>query len=186
MLNAPSMSQRCRQLSKLRARTDAAQANAARFAAALEDLPGLRMQRIPEDRQSVHHKVRVFFDAAEAGLDLAQRKLRDALKAALTAEGVGCVLWQDHALPEHPLFTRFEGFGGGWPFQLAEDPDALRASYDPANFPRTRALLDGSVVLFSQTRPLIAQTAETVDRYAEALRKVWAERAQLVEIAAEL
>ena len=174
------------QLAKLPARTRAAQENAARFAAALEELPGLRAQRIPDDRQSVHHKLRIFFDGAEAGVDLPPRKLRDALKAALTAEGANCVLWQDHALPEHPLFTRFEGFGGGWPFRLAEDPEALRASYDPANFPRTRALLDGSVVLFSQTRPLIAQTPETVDRYAEALRKVWTHRSQLVEIAAEL
>ena len=72
--------------------------------------------------------------------------------------------------------TEAAGFGGGWPFSLAESPDALRESYRAAHFPRTRALLDSSIVLFSQTRPLIAQTSETVDRYVEAFAKVWSRR----------
>jgi dTDP-4-amino-4,6-dideoxygalactose transaminase len=171
------------QLAKLPARTAAAQANAGRLIAALEELPGVHPQRIPRDRTSAFHKFRVHFDAAEAGIDLPARKLRGALLLALNAEGANAVLWQDHVLPEHPLFSSFEGYGGGWPFQLHDDPLALRATYEADNFPGARALLDASVVLFSQTRPLIAQSAEVVDRYADAFRKVWDRRDALVEIA---
>lgn len=171
------------QLAKLPARTAASQANARRLFSRLAELPGVRPFGEPEGVESVFHKVRVGFDPEAAGVDLPPRQLRDALIRALEAEGVNAVLWQDHIMPEHPLFARFAGFGEGWPFSRAEDPAALRASYDPANFPVSRALLDGSVVLFSQTRPLIAQTAEVVDRYAEAFTKVWARRDALREIA---
>ncbi|MCB9596311.1 MAG: DegT/DnrJ/EryC1/StrS family aminotransferase [Sandaracinaceae bacterium] len=171
------------QLAKLPERTAASQANARRLSEALAELPGITPPHVPEDRQSVFHKYRVRFDAQAAGIDLPARALRGALKDALNAEGVNAVLWQDHSLPEHPLVSKLEGYGHGWPFSAGASPDALRASYASANFPRTRALLDSSIVLFSQTRPLIAQTAEVVDRYAEAFRKVWAQRDRLVEIA---
>jgi hypothetical protein len=39
------------------------------------------------------------------------------------------------------------------------------------------------VVLFSQTRPLIAQTREVVERYVEAFHKVWSRRDRLAELA---
>lgn len=171
------------QLAKLPERTAASQANARRLSEALSELPGITPPVVPDDRTSVFHKFRVRFDAREAGIDLPDRALRGALVAALNAEGANAVLWQDHALPEHPLVTRLEGFGRGWPFVAGGAPDALRASYASANFPNTRALLDSSIVLFSQTRPLIAQEASVVDRYAEAFRKVWAQRDRLVEIA---
>lgn len=172
------------QLAKLPERTARAQANAARLTSALDELPGIEPPQVPEGRRSVHHKFRVHFDAREAGVDLPARVLREALSTALNAEGVNAVLWQDHSLPEHPLFREMKGFGGGWPFTASPSPDALRAGYAPSKFPNTRALLDSSIVLFSQTRPLIAQTAETVDRYAEAFRKVWGQRERLLEVAA--
>jgi dTDP-4-amino-4,6-dideoxygalactose transaminase len=174
------------QLAKLPVRTAAAQANARRLFARLAELPGVRPYGEPDGVESVFHKVRVGFDPdVAADLGLSPRQFRDALRSALEAEGVDAVLWQDHSLPEHPLFSRLEGFGEGWPFTRAADPAALRASYDPANFPVTRALLDGSVVLFSQTRPLLAQTGDVVDRYAEAFAKVWSRRDALVEIASK-
>lgn len=171
------------QLAKLPARTAASQANARRLFARLSELPGVRPFGEPEGVESVFHKVRVGFDVEAAGVDLAPRKLRSVLMRALEAEGVNAVLWQDHIMPEHPLFARLEGFGEGWPFSRADDIAELRASYEPARFPVARALLDTSIVLFSQTRPLIAQTAEVVDRYAEAFAKVWARRDALVELA---
>jgi len=171
------------QLAKLPERTAASQANAARLGERLGALPGVTPPTVPGDRTSVFHKYRVSFDAREAGIDLPARALRDALRAALNAEGANAVLWQDHSLPEHPLVSSLEGFGHGWPFTAGAGPDALRDSYASGNFPRTRALLDSSIVLFSQTRPLIAQPREVVDRYAEAFEKVWAQRERLVEIA---
>ena len=170
------------QLAKLPARTEASQANARRLCAAINELPGLSAPHVPDGVESVYHKFRVHFDPAEAGLDLPPRALRGALLSALEAEGCNAVLWQDHSLPEHPLVARFEGYGGGWPFTASRSADELRESYAADRFPRARALLDRSIVLFSQSRPLIAQPTAVVDRYAEALAKVWAQRRRLVEL----
>ena len=63
-----------------------------------------------------------------------------------------------------------------------DDTERLRANYH-ASYPVTRKLLHSSLVLFSQTCPLIAQDAATVDLYADAFRKVWSDRKRLVEIA---
>ena len=54
----------------------------------------------------------------------------------------------------------------------------------PCDFPRTRELLDCSVVLFSQQRPFIAQTSDTVGEYADALVKVWYQRDVVASAAA--
>ncbi len=94
---------------------------------------------------------------------------------ALAAEGLEVVLWQTDPLPAQPVF-RGAGFGKGFPWPASEG----RTAYDPTRFPNTRRLLDGSIVVFSQSCPLIAQDAEMVDRYLEAFAKVWARRADIV------
>ena len=52
-------------------------------------------------------------------------------------------------------------------------------------FPWGIVISPGSVVLFSQTCPLIAQDDTVVDRYAEAFRRVWEQRDALVEWASQ-
>lgn len=174
------------QLSRLPELTQRAQENGHRLAKALRELPGVLPPTIPADRTTVFHKYRVWLDAQAAGLDLSPTQLRDATIKALRAEGCEVVLWQGDALPSHPLFSETKGFGKGFPFASnggsPADLERLRANYHAA-YPVTRRLLDSSLVLFSQTCPLIAQEAATVDLYAEAFRKVWSERARLVELA---
>lgn len=172
------------QLRQLPARTAAAQENGNRLAKALVELPGVTPPRILANAKGVYHKYRVWLDPQKAGLDLTPRQLRDATIAALRAEGCEVVMWQSEAMPSFPLFREMRGFGGGFPFSASE-VDRLRTNYH-ADYPATRALLDGSIVLFSQTCPLIAQSAETVDLYAEAFRKVWSSRKDLVEVAKKL
>ncbi|MGF1466985.1 MAG: DegT/DnrJ/EryC1/StrS family aminotransferase [Sandaracinaceae bacterium] len=173
------------QLARLPEATRAAQANAERLIAALAELPGVRPPVVPSDRTSAFHKVRVGFDLDALGGDVPPRAFRAALMKALNAEGAYAVLWQDEPIPAHPIFRAFEGYGGGWPFRLAEDPEALRRSYDPACYPVARRVLDHSVILFSQSRPLIAQTRSVVDRFAEAFRKVWTDLDGLLRLAAD-
>jgi perosamine synthetase len=171
------------QLERLPAETARAQRNAARLSARLRELEGITPPVVPEGSTSAFHKYRVAFDAA--GLDVPAVPFRDVLMEALRAEGVGVVLWQDRPLPAHPLFQRFEGHGGGWPFRLAADPEQLRASYDPSRYPRAQRLLDASIVLFTQSCPLLAQPDATVDLYGEAFAKVWAQRDVLRRMAHE-
>jgi perosamine synthetase len=170
------------QLAKLPARTARCQANAARLSKALADLPGVTPPRAVEGRTSVHHKYRVHVDPAAAGLAMTPEALRDALIAALRAEGLEIVLWQNVPLAAQTVFQKRDPLGG-FP-HAAQGGTDLGANYDPARYPRTSALLAGSLVLFSQSCPLIAQNDETVDRYAEAFRRVWEQRQALAAWAA--
>jgi dTDP-4-amino-4,6-dideoxygalactose transaminase len=170
------------QLAKLPARTARCQANAARLSKALGDLPGVTPPRPIAGRTSVHHKYRVHVDPAAAGLAMSPAALRDALIAALRAEGCEIVLWQNVPLAAQTVFQKRDPLGG-FP-HAAQGGTDLGVNYDPARYPRTSALLAGSLVLFSQSCPLIAQTDETVDRYAEAFRRVWDQRQALAAWAA--
>jgi hypothetical protein len=42
-------------------------------------------------------------------------------------------------------------------------------------------LLEGSIVLFSQSCPLIAQDDAMIDRYVEGFRRVWEHRRAIVD-----
>jgi perosamine synthetase len=170
------------QLARLPERTERCRRNADRLAAALSDLPGVTPPSAPEGRTSVHHKFRVRLDPQHADLPLAPPALRDAMLRALRAEGLEVVLWQSAPLPAQGVFQQRDE-RGGYPRQLPGGTD-LAKNYDPARYPRTRALLDGSVVLFSQSFPLIAQSDDLVDRYADAFRKVWRQRGRLVDAVA--
>jgi dTDP-4-amino-4,6-dideoxygalactose transaminase len=169
------------QLEKLPARTAACQESAAFLAGRLAELDGVLPPTVPDDRTSVHHKFRVRFDLEAAGLSgVPPRAFRDALVEVLRAEGVEVVYWQTDILPGHPLFADKLSHGEGWPVP-EERLSRLAENYDASRYPKARALLEQSVVLFSQSHPLIGQSRETVALYAEAFAKVWAHRASVAE-----
>jgi dTDP-4-amino-4,6-dideoxygalactose transaminase len=167
------------QLARLPERTERCQRNAERLSKALADLPGVMPPPVLAGRTSVHHKFRVRLDPERAGLPLSPVQLRDTTLRALRAEGLEVVLWQSAPLPAQGVFQRRDG-RDGFP-KAAAGGTNLAVNYDPARYPRTIALLAGSLLLFSQSYPLIAQTTETVDRYAEAFRDVWRQRDRLVD-----
>jgi dTDP-4-amino-4,6-dideoxygalactose transaminase len=165
------------QLARLPERTERCRRNAQRLAAALAELPGVTPPREPPERTSVHHKFRVHLDPKRAGVDLTPEQLRDGAMAALRAEGLEVVLWQSVPLPEQTVFQRRDTLGG-FP-RPREDGTDLAGNYDPTRYPATRSLLAGSLLLFSQSCPLIAQDDGLVDRYVEAFRRVWDHRQAL-------
>ncbi len=170
------------QLAALPERTARCQRNADRLTRALAALPGVAPPLVPAGRTSVHHKFRVHLDPALAGVALPPIRWRDTVMAALRAEGLEVVLWQTAPLPAQGVFRHGDPSGG---FPHAREGGAdLAMNYDAARYPRTQALLDGSVVLFSQSCPLIAQPDDLVDRYVEAFRRVWQRREELAEWAA--
>src|ERR1019366_1201627 len=97
-------------------------------------------------------------------------------------EGLEVVLWQSGPLPSQTLFQRRDASLGFPPPR--EGGTDLALNYDPSRYPNTLALLDGSLVLFSQSHPLIAQPEAVVDRYAEAFQRVWRHRGALADWAA--
>jgi hypothetical protein len=82
-------------------------------------------------------------------------------------------------LPAQTVFQRRDA-SAGFP-RAREGGTDLAANYDPSRYPRTRKLLAGSVVLFSQSCPLIAQADAVVDRYAVAFARVWEHRTVLAD-----
>jgi dTDP-4-amino-4,6-dideoxygalactose transaminase len=166
------------QLARLPERTERCQRNAERLSRALAELPGVTPPRMPEGRTSVHHKYRVKLDPERANVPLSRERLRDLMARALRAEGLEVVMWQSAPLPAQTVFQRRDE-GDGFPRSLEGGTD-LAANYDPAAYPHTRDLLDGSLVVFSQSHPLIAQSDEVVSLYAEAFRRVWQHRDKLV------
>jgi dTDP-4-amino-4,6-dideoxygalactose transaminase len=167
------------QLSQLRARTERCQRNADRLAKALRELPGVTPPSLPAGRTSVHHKFRVHLDPERAGLKLSPQKLRDAVLQALRAEGLEVVLWQSVPLSAQTIFQKHDPLAGFPQPRKDGGGTDLTTNYDPARYPRTSRLLEGSIVLFSQSCPLIAQDDAVVDRYAEAFARVWTHREEL-------
>ena len=167
------------QLSQLQERTERCARNAERLSRALRALVGVTPPVTPPGRTSVHHKFRVHLDPVAAGVDLSPERMRDAVATALRAEGLEVVLWQSVSLPAQTVFQRRD-VEGGFP-EAAEGGTVLAENYDPTRYPRTNALLAGSLVLFSQSCPLIAQSDEVVDLYAEAFRRVWQNRSALAD-----
>jgi hypothetical protein len=111
---------------------------------------------VPADRLPAFHKYRVQLDASRLGVDAEPAVVRDAVLGALRAEGCEVVLWQTRPVPGQTLFQRME-----------------TPAYDLSQYPVTRAILDRSLCLFSQTYPIAPQPRPLVEAYAEAFARVW-------------
>lgn len=170
------------QLRKLEAANAQAQRNATRLSAALSTLPGITPPTEFSDRRGTIHKYRVRFDATAIGVTAPPKQVRALLIDALRAEGLEVVMWQSQPVPGQTLFRDKTGFGGGVPWSVW-DRDG-QVSYDLSAFPQTVALLDSSLVLFSQSCPIFPQPTEIIDAYAEAFARVWRALPTLVERAA--
>ncbi len=167
------------QLARLPERTAQCIAHAERLSSALAKLPGVIPPPILPDRSSVYHKYRVRLDPQQADVDLSPLALRDLVMCALRAEGVEVVLWQAQPLPAHPIFQA-QRTAATRAHRSSDESTDIARNYDASLYPVTTRLLDSSIVLFSQSCPLIAQSSEMVDRYAEAFTKVWTHRHALV------
>src|SRR5260370_29808155 len=130
------------QLPRLAETTAGAQRNGARLTERLRGLRAVETPIVPADRTHVFHKYRVRLDPRRAGSSLAPNLVRDRLLEGLRAEGVEAVLWQERALPHHPLFSR-------------PDPD-----------PNASAGLDGAIVIGSQTEPTFREAPPIVEARA--------------------
>lgn len=156
------------QLARLDDANARARRHAARLSAALAKLPGVTPPAEPADREGVVHKYRVRLDASALGINAAPTRVRDAMRAALRAEGLEVVYWQTQPVPGQRLFREKTGYGHGSPWDRA-----AAVSYDLAQYPETVALLDSSLLLFSQSCPIHPQDDDLIDGYAAAFEKVW-------------
>jgi dTDP-4-amino-4,6-dideoxygalactose transaminase len=156
------------QLERLDHYNENARRNAAFLSMRLSRLSGVSPQLLLDGTTSGYHKYRVRLDPAACGVDAPARLVRDAMTAALKAEGLDVVLWQTVPVPGQRVFREKVGYGKGCPWD-----HGAPISYDLSQYPQTVRLLDNSLVLFSQTYPIAPQSLALCEAYAEAFERVW-------------
>lgn len=174
------------QLRRLPEMTKSRRENGDRLAAALTDLPGAEVPRIPPDRTHVYFFFPFLVAPHELGIDVPPARFRDALQLALQAEGVHSQRWQPRPIPAQTLFQQQRGYGRGCPWTCGHArPDIV---YDHGDYPVAADICQRRLVLgqtFSSLGP--PNGPELMDRYAEAFHKVLIEHTDdLVAIAANL
>ena len=127
-------------------------------AQALAGCPASLPPKSPAGRTSVHHKFRVHLDPERGpGLKLSPRQLRESTIKALCgprgSRSCSGSRSRSRRRPSSSSALRLAGFSAS----PARAGPTWLPDYDPARYPRTSALLAGSLVLFSQSCPLIAQ-----------------------------
>jgi len=134
---------------------------------------------VPDGRTSVFHKYRVRLhpERLDAGID--PKHFRAAMIQALRQEGVEVVLWQVTPVPSQILFQQQLGYGRGCPWTCRNSD----VRYDREDYPRTRELLDNSIVVGSQSAPLAAQNLGLMRYYGDAFEKVLADPDALIRLA---
>jgi dTDP-4-amino-4,6-dideoxygalactose transaminase len=102
----------------------------------LKGIKGLMQPYVP--KECVHnwynYNLRLDFDAIGVnGSDEEKVRFRDALCAAIRAEGVAVSIWQRFILPEMTVFKAKNAYGGGFPWSIPGADENV--DYCPTNFP---------------------------------------------------
>jgi dTDP-4-amino-4,6-dideoxygalactose transaminase len=164
------------QLQKVPELTLQAQRNASYLSKRLGALPGVTPPYVAPGDSSSFHKYRLRLDGTKAGVDASPKKVRDAVLAALKADGVDAVLWQSMPVPAQKVFRDKVGYGKGCPWD-----HGAPVSYELSQYPETVRLLDSSIVLFSQSHPIAGQPMSLCEAYADAFEAVWKKLGDLVK-----
>jgi len=84
----------------------------------LNDIKGLIQPYEPEDctHNWYNYNLRLDFDAL--GITDDKVRFRDAVCAAIAAEGVGCMVWQRFILPKMTVFKAKNAYGNGFPWSI--------------------------------------------------------------------
>lgn len=155
------------------------QRNAAYLTNRLSTMRGITPPYLPADRTTTNYLYRARLNPAELGLGhVAPTRVRDAVGKAFMAAGVGVALWHTQPAPSFPIFQERNGFGGGFPW--TQPPAGRDVTYDPADFPETKALLDSSLVICDTRYPIFLQPIEVMEYYADAIGRILADPERIV------
>ncbi len=161
------------------------QRNAGYLTDRLSMVPGITPPHVPADRTSTNYLYRVRLNPAELSQGhIANTTFRDAVGKALMAAGVGVELWHTEPAPSFPVFQERSGFGGGFPW--TQPPAGRTVTYDPADFPETKALLDSSLVICDMRHPIFNQPIELMEYYADTIAWILADPERIVADAARI
>jgi dTDP-4-amino-4,6-dideoxygalactose transaminase len=156
------------QLAKLDGFLATQRANGALLNQELKGVKGLILPTEPKDHSHNWYNYTSRIDFAAIGVTGDKSLFRDAVMAAIQAEGAPIGVWQKFILPAMTVFRAKNAYGKGCPWHCQGNDDI---SYDPANFPVAQLHTDTH---FGMTVPLRApQGADAVKYTAAAFRKVF-------------
>jgi perosamine synthetase len=170
------------QLKRLPTYNAQAQANGKALAAKLAGVKGVSAPFVPADCTTVYHKFRMRLHPEQLDIPLRGTAFRDAVQAALEAEGVDAPTWLNAPLPAHPIFQVRDGFGKGYPWTLHH----ADMKYRVEDYPETQKLVDNSICICSELNPIYCQPASLIDQYAHAITKIMSQPAAIMEVAKKL
>ena len=135
----------------------------------LNDIKGLIQPYEPKDctHNWYNYNLRLDFDAL--GITDNKERFRDAVAAAIKAEGVICSVWQRFILPEMTVFRAKNAYGGGFPWSIPGADEGV--DYIPENYP--------NALRYSRCHMSIVQTLRAPNgldiaaKAVEAIKKVF-------------
>ncbi len=139
----------------------------------LKGVRGLRLPYVPQD--CVHNwynfNLRLDFNAIGFNGDEPEKiRFRDAVQAAIAAEGIAAMVWQRFILPEMTVFQAKNAYGQGYPWSIPGANEGV--DYTPSNFP---CALNYSHCHISVVQTLRAPNGlDVAAKAAEGIRKVFA------------
>jgi perosamine synthetase len=155
------------QLTRLPEYIATGQGNAAFLTERLSKLKGMIPPYLPDDRSSTWYMYRVRIDTGALGVNAPLPTVRDSLGRALQGAGVDCMLWHTEPAPLYPVFQEHRGYGGSFPWSVP--PAGRWIEYHEEEFPRTRQLLDSSLVVGSSQHPIFVQPRELMEHYVDVI-----------------
>lgn len=160
------------QLSKMQYYSDCIQENAAALTAKLKGIKGLIIPTQPEGYLHNWYNYTNRIDAKALGWHENPAPLRDAIMAALQAEGVNVSIWQSFILPDMTVFKAKNAYGGGCPWSCPlSDAAGEKVNYSKENFPVAQLHCDTH---FGMTMPLRAPNGpDLANLVGDAFQKVF-------------
>ena len=173
------------ELRRLDAMNEARRKNCEFLRAGLQDVPVLRLQRIPDNCTHVYFFFAGMLEPEAVGLKVDRRRFRDTVVEALQAEGIPMMGGEGVSgpmpLPGHTVFQSLNAYGHGCPWSCPHARPGIE--YHPEDYPVSMRIVE-SKICFGHEHGGIAPPngLKLMEHYLHALRKVLVDN--LEEVAA--
>jgi dTDP-4-amino-4,6-dideoxygalactose transaminase len=145
----------------------------------LRAVPGVTTPVIPDGCEHVFYNYVLGLAPEALDVDMAPAAFRDAVQAALTAEGVGVGQWQRVPVPAQEVFRNRHAYGRGCPWSCWKS----EVRYDAAEYPVALDFLARHTYVFDIHPP---NDLDTMELYAQAIEKVIDQASALQPVDPEL
>ena len=144
----------------------------------LANIPGVEPPACPAGREPVYFSYVVEFCPEQVGLaDMPVAQFKQAVIAALRAEGIGLGQWQSRPVPGQDVFLKRVGYGKGCPWTCRHGREV---TYSGDDYPRTLDFIARHSYLQSVHPP---NTLELMELHVEGFKKVLGRARDVVGIA---